>query len=218
MSVQSCWIMNKTGLTLFSHSKSKIIDEQLFGGVLSAIITLAQTLGTDIHQVDFDSDSLITFPLDKLRVALMLKKPVSDMEVNELYQNFDELKSKYEKLVSFEHNDDLMNTEFAHDIIEICEFEDKKEHSIENQVKTILKAYETNQMNKKEAAQELLNLHTEKDTLSKEDVQKRVVLLKTLITNIGLTVNYQDTFSQLIDEYGTRLEKAVSKLKYALFR
>ncbi len=218
MSVQSCWIMNNTGLTLFSHSKSKIIDEQLFGGVLSAIITLAQTLGTDIHQVDFDSDSLVTFPLDKLRVALMLKKPVSDMEVNELHQNFDELKSKYEKLVSFEHNEDLLNTEFAQDIIEICEFEGSKEHSIENQVKAVLEAYETKQINKKEAAKELLNLHTEKDTLSKEDVQKRVVLLKTLITSIGLTVDYQDTFSQLIDEYGNRLEKAVSKLKYALFR
>ncbi len=214
--IESCWIISEEGPTIFSHTKKNGIDNQLFGGVLTAIISFAKELGTDIHKVDFDDTSLVTFKVEKLRVALMVQKPIEDREITKYHEDFKKLRIRHPDIFQKEHYEEIYGTQFAEEVTHLCQFIMPKKQAIEDKVRTVLEQYERGEVTKHQATDILIKLQENK--LEEDRQIKTVQQLNELISNMGLNEEYKHTLHKLVQEYETRVKQAARNVKQSLFR
>lgn len=224
MSVQTplgCWILSSGGLTIFSHATEQgKVDEQLFGGVLSAIISFAHSLGHDIHRIDFGKSTLVTFEIVTLRIILLLRNPLTDEEISLYHEHFLTLEKQYPssfKVDLFYKQEDSPLIQEVLRLFNLSKSGDIEQQTNTLELRSILSDYKENTLKKKAAAKKMVELTSELD-VDEKGVNDLYQKLDYLVKNIGFDEKEQKLFSELMAEYQTGLLKAHNNLKSSLFR
>lgn len=213
------WIINYGGSTLLSYtSESEKVDEQLFGGVLSALMSFAHSLGEDIHKIDFGKSSLITFTIKELRIVLMLQNPLKHEDISYYQSQFLDLADKYPSYFKEDIYYEITNTPFANDIYEIFDLSKVVQKStIFVDLNAILSAYKKNNLTRKDAVQKMIKLSKGLD-INQEEIKNLHQKINYLIKHGGFNQEDQKIFSDLMRDYQTGLLKALSNFQSSLFR
>lgn len=222
MSLQTplgCWILSSGGLTIFSHATEQgKVDEQLFGGVLSAILSFAHSLGHDIHKIDFGKSTLVTFEIVSIRIILLLRNPLTEEEISLYHDHFLALEKKHPssfKVNLFYKQED---SPLIHEVLRLFNLtEDIHQLTNSIELRTILSDYKEHNLKKKDAAKKMVELSKGLD-VDEEGVKDLYQKLDYLVKNIGFDEQEQKLFSELMAEYQTGLLKAHKNLKTSLFR
>ncbi len=213
------WIINHGGSTLLSYtSESEKVDEQLFGGVLSALMSFAHSLGEDIHKIDFGKSSLITFTIKNLRIVLMLRNPLKDKEISHYQTQFLGLEDRFPSYFKEEIYYEIADTPFADEIFELFDLSKNEQKStIFVDLNAILVSFKRDKLTKKDAVEEMIKISKGLD-INQKEIKNLHQKIGYLIKNGGFNEEDKKIFGELMEDYQTGLLKALSNFQSALFR